>query len=124
MTQLGDYDPHDHAERLGVAVEYYPLRASNGLWIPDRKLILIKPRMRALHERSVLAHELGHVCLGHRDDNPRHERQADIFAARHLITPDALARASAASPDAGQWCVDLGVTPHLLETYMKLPGVA
>jgi Zn-dependent peptidase ImmA (M78 family) len=75
--------------------------------------------MRRLLERSVLAHELGHVCLGHRDSTPRNERQADRFAARHLIRPGDISRAAQQSPDPGAWCVELDVTPHILETYLR-----
>jgi len=119
MTQTGGYDPYAHAERLGIAVVEGRLRTANGMWIPERRTIVLKRGMRRLLERSVLAHELGHVCLGHSDDSPRNERQADRFAARHLISEDELREAVRLSPDPGQWCVDLEVTPHILDTYLR-----
>jgi Zn-dependent peptidase ImmA (M78 family) len=75
--------------------------------------------MRALLERSVLAHEIGHVCLGHRDDRPRHEHQADRYAARQLINRQRLEAISGVTEDKGQWCIELGVTPHILTTYLN-----
>lgn len=115
----GAYDPHEHAERLGIDVIYGRLLTCNGLWIPDHRTIMLRPGMRALLERTVLAHEMGHVCLGHRDDSPKHERQADRFAARHLINGDHLERVALFSPDPAQWCVELEVTPHILDIYLR-----
>jgi Zn-dependent peptidase ImmA (M78 family) len=124
MKHPGEYDPYEHAERLGIAVLNHPLRSANGIWIPDERVILIRPRMRALLERSVLAHEVAHATLGHRDDSPRSERQADTLAARRLIDPDRLIEVARGSADHGEWCVELDVTPHVLETYMKTHRVA
>ncbi len=120
MTGLGDYDPFEHAERLGVEVVYGRIRSTNALWVPERRTIIMKRGLRRLVERSALAHELGHVCLGHRDDRPRHEILADRWAAQHLITPKRLAEVMAETEDPGTWCVELDVTPHMLETYFKL----
>ena len=119
MTRRGDYDPYEHAERLGIHVIYGRLRTANGLWLPDHRTIVLKPRMRALVERTVLAHEMGHVCLGHRDDRPKHEIQADRFAARHLICPHRLRDVAASTPDLDQWALELQVTPHVLQTYLR-----
>lgn len=114
-----DYDPHEHAEALGIQVVYRKLRTANGLWVPDHRVIFLQTRMRAIHERSVLSHELGHVCLGHRDATPRQEKQADRWAARKLIHPEELEQAAAGHPDPGVWCHDLNVSAHLLAQYME-----
>lgn len=82
------YDPYEHAAQLGIRVEHQNLRTANGLWIPDHSLILIRSGMRAVHDRSTLAHELGHVHFAHRDDRPKHEVQADRYAAGNLINLD------------------------------------
>jgi hypothetical protein len=120
LSSRGAYDPFEHAERLGVDVVYGRIRSANALWVPERRTVIMKRGLRRLVERSALAHELGHVCLGHRDDRPRHEFLADRWAARHLIAPDHLAEVMAISDDPGAWCVELDVTPHMLETYFKL----
>jgi Zn-dependent peptidase ImmA (M78 family) len=119
MTRPGVYDPYEHAARLGIEVTYGRLRSCNGLWVPDQRMIILRPGMRALLERTVLAHEVAHACLGHRDDRPKHERQADHFAARHLINPDQLRQVARSTPDQGQWCVELEVTPHILDIYLR-----
>jgi Zn-dependent peptidase ImmA (M78 family) len=119
MTFRGAYDPYEHADRLGIPVVYGRLRTDNGMWIPAERAIVLRRGMRRLLERSTLAHELGHAVLGHLDDRPRHERQADIYAARHLIDPNHLADIARSHPDPGHWCTELDVTPHILETYLR-----
>lgn len=120
MTRSREYDPYEHAARLGINVVLGRLRSANGLWIPEEHTVILKQGMRRLLERSVLAHEIGHAVLGHPDDSPRNERQADRYAARQLINPERLTEVARYSPDPGQWCVDLQVTPHLLETFLSL----
>lgn len=122
MTRAEKYDPHDHAERLGIKVVYRKLTTGNGLWVPDLSAIFLQPRMRVVHERSVLAHELGHACLGHRDDRPKHELAADRFAARHLVDPDHLADVHRISTDPNVWANEIGVTLDLLETWFHMNG--
>jgi Zn-dependent peptidase ImmA (M78 family) len=112
------YDPFAHAEQLGVQVVYRRLRTANGLWVPDIRTIFLQTRMRALHERSVLSHELGHVCLGHRESNPRNELLADRWAARHLIDTDELHAAAQSTEDIGAWCHELNVSADILERYL------
>jgi len=46
MTKAGHYDPWEHAERLGIHVVYGRLRTANGLWLPEHRTIVLKPRMR------------------------------------------------------------------------------
>lgn len=114
-----DYDPYEHARNLGIHVVYRPLRTANGLWVPEIRTIFLRTRMRVIHERSVLAHELGHACMGHIESTPRHELQADRWAAKHLINPAELQRAAAASPDPGVWCHELNVSADILERYLR-----
>lgn len=119
MTNPGGYDPFEHADRLGIQIVYRRLTTGNGLWVPDLHTIFLKPRMRAVHERSVLAHELGHACLGHRTSSPKFERQADQFAARHLIDPVKLDDVRRTSSDPNVWANEVGVTLDLLEIFIK-----
>lgn len=119
MTNPGGYDPFEHAERLGIQIIYRRLTTANGFWVPDLHAIFLQPRMRAVHERSTLAHELGHACLGHTSSNQKQERQADIFAARHLIDPEHLDYIRKTTPDPRIWANELGVTPILLEAYIR-----
>ena len=116
----GTYDPYEHADRLGIPVLHGRLRSANGLWLPDERVIILRRGLRAWHERQTLTHELGHVCLGHCDTSPRVERLADRWAARKLIAPDHLAEVARVHRDPAQWCIELDVTPHMLETYLAL----
>ena len=112
------YDPWVHAEQLGIEVIVRRLRSAHGLWFPEYNQILISDRLRAGDQRLVLAHELGHGAHGHLDDRPKYEKQADQFAAAHLICPVELA-------DLYEWCADeqrivaeLGVTTRLFRAFV------
>lgn len=113
-----DYDPWVHAEQLGLEVVVRPLRTSHGLWVPDLNTIIIHSRLRAGAQRNVLAHEIGHADLGHRDDRPKHEHQADVYAARNLICPDELADLYKWCPDERRLISELGVTTRLFRAYV------
>lgn len=115
------YDPFEHAARLGIEVVRRRLddENENGLWVPDLHAIFLRPGMRSIHERSVLSHELGHACLGHRETTPRNELRANRWAARKLIIPELLTRAAAHSPDPGTWCHELNVSADILDRYLK-----
>jgi hypothetical protein len=119
MTKRPAYDPYAHADQLGIRVETGRIRSANGLWIPEERMIVLKRGLRVWHERQVLAHELGHVTMGHQDSTPRNEFLADRWAARKLIAPDHLADVARMSPDPGVWALELGVTNHLLHTYLN-----
>lgn len=111
------YDPYRHADELGLRVETRHID-HDGLWLPDRHLILLRPGLLAVQERCVLAHEIGHAVHGHRDSRPRHERAADRWAAERLIDPARLEEAMRASPDPGRWSLDVGVTTKMLEIWL------
>lgn len=112
------YDPWEHADHLGIEVVVRRLRTANGRWFPEYNQILISDRLRVGSQRLVLAHELGHGALMHPDDRPKHEKQADQFAARNLICPDELADLYRWCPDEGRLIQELGVTPRLFRAYV------
>lgn len=112
------YDPWVHAERLGIEVVVRRLRTANGRWFPEYGQILISDRLRARDQRLVLAHELGHGALMHPDDRPKHEKQADQFAARHLICPDELADLYGWCEDEQRIIAELGVTTRLFRAFV------
>lgn len=112
-----DYDPWRHADELGLRVALADLEWANELWLPDHRTIVLRRSMRASHQRNALAHGIGHAVLGHRDDRPKHERQADRYAARRLIDPLALRALQAWTQDPAQIAAELGVTRRLLLAY-------
>jgi Zn-dependent peptidase ImmA (M78 family) len=118
------YDPFAHAEQLGIEVQYHPLRASNGLWVPDHRVIFLQPRMRVIHERSILAHEVAHAALGHRDDRPKHEVLADRAAAENLIDRDEILHLLNWTDDIAKVCLELQVTTKLFRVYVNVHRLA
>lgn len=112
------YDPWEHAERLGLEVVVRRLRTANGRWFPDYNTIVVSDRLRARDQRIVLAHEIGHGVLLHTEESPKHEKQADQFAARHLICPDELADLYEWCPDERRIAAELGVTTTIFRAYV------
>lgn len=112
------YDPWEHAESMGIEVIVRRLRTANGLWFPEYGEILIASHLRPAHQRLVLAHEVGHAALAHQDDRPKHEKQADQFAARNLICPDELADLYGWCSDEQRIVAELGVTTRLFRAYV------
>lgn len=112
------YDPWAHAESLGIEVVVRRLRTANGRWFPEYGQILISDRLRVRDQRLVLAHEIGHGVFMHSDERPKHERQADQFAARNLIHPDELADLYEWCPDERRIVAELGVTTKLFRAYV------
>lgn len=112
------YDPWEHAEQLGIEVYVRRLRSAHGLWFPEYGQILISDRLRVRDQRLVLAHEIGHGVHMHPDDRPKHEKQADQFAARNLICPEELADLYEWCPDEQRIVAELGVTTRLFRAYV------
>lgn len=112
------YDPWEHADQLGVEVVTRPLRTAHGLWLPEYRTVLIHSKLRPGAQRLILAHEIGHADLAHPDDRPKHERQADEYAAHNLICPIELEAAYKWAPDEGALVRELGVTTRLFRAYV------
>lgn len=112
------YDPWAHADELGIEVVVRPLRSGHELWLPDHRTLLVHSRLRSAHQRSALAHGVAHAHLGHEDDRPKHENQADRFAALHLIDPDELADLYKWCPDEQRIVSELGVTRRLFRAFV------
>ncbi|WP_404474763.1 ImmA/IrrE family metallo-endopeptidase [Microbacterium aerolatum] len=112
------YDPWEHAEAIGFEVITRRLRTANGRTFPEYGQILISDRLRVGQQRLVLAHEVGHAAFMHPDDRPKHEKQADRFAAQNLICPDELADLYAWCRDERRIIAELGVTTRLFRAYV------
>jgi len=88
--------------------------------MPDHHTIVIRSGLRAVHKRNALAHGIAHAELGHRDDRPKHELQADRLSSLYLIDPAEFADvAQWARDDAGIICAELGITLRVLEAYQR-----
>lgn len=100
--------------------------ATRGGFDPARQVIRLEPGMSVRTTRSVLAHELGHAALAHAPTTHprtrvRQERQADAWAARLLITPQAYADAEAIrGPHPASLAFELDVTVELVTAYQAL----
>lgn len=114
----------DYAIRHGWGVKFRDLGRRNGEY--SQGLITINDRRRThFVQRITLAHEIGHAHHDHRwtDDPAVHERQeheADIVAARLLITAAHYAYAERiVGPHPGAIAKELGVTRHLVELWRE-----
>jgi Zn-dependent peptidase ImmA (M78 family) len=116
----GLYDPYEHAAQLGIEVIHRPIRTANGFWYPDHKLIVIRKGMRAVHDRAALAHELGHAVLGHVDDRPKHETQADRYAAEHLIDEERAWELCRWTQDSARIATELGVSGKMWRVWWNV----
>lgn len=121
---MSKYDPHTHADELGITVIHRTIRSANGLWLPDHNLIVIKKGMRVVHERSALAHEIAHALLGHRDDRPKHEMQADRIAATNLLDYDQVVQAMRWAPDCHLLAAELGVSTRIMRCFLNVHRLA
>jgi Zn-dependent peptidase ImmA (M78 family) len=92
-------DVLQHAASLGLRVQFRDLGRVRDGEIHSSGLVLINDRRTLAQQRVTLAHECGHHVYGHdwtgRHDRERDEREADTYAARLLISPEAFAEAEA-----------------------------
>lgn len=81
--------------------------------------IVLRPRLGALQLLSTLAHELGHAFYRHAGSTTFNERQASVWAARHLIPADRFADACTVADTAQGMAHVLGVLPRDVHTYIS-----
>lgn len=124
QTRGRKYDPFAHAEALGIQVLFRAIRTANELWLPDHRTLVIKTSMRIVHQRNACAHGVAHAVFAHEDDRPRHEAQADRYAAENLIDPLELVDLMQWTPDSARLATELGVTTRLLDVYLRLHRLA
>jgi hypothetical protein len=118
------YDPFAHADALGINVLLRPIRTANELWLPEHHTLVIKSGMRALHQRNAAAHGVAHAVLGHPDDRPKHETQADRYAASNLIDLDECRELMKWTPDCHRLAAELGVTTRLMRVFLNVHHLA
>jgi Zn-dependent peptidase ImmA (M78 family) len=94
-----------------------PIRTAVEMWLPQHNTIVIRSGLRSVHQRNALAHGVAHASLGHEDDRPKHEHQADRYASIYLIDPAEFADLCSWTDDAAKIANELDVTPRLLAAY-------
>jgi hypothetical protein len=120
------YEPHGHAEALGLRVEYRGLRGRKGEYRHRDRLIVVRTGLSLRQERCTLAHEIQHALAGHRRSpfglvNARQEAYADRMAAWHLICPLEYAAAEHLNgAHAGALADELDVTLHMLRVWRSV----
>lgn len=89
------------------------------MWLPDHGVIVIRTGLRAVHDRSTLAHEIAHALLGHEDDRPKHEKQADAYAGELLIHPNECELAQRHCSDVHELALELQVSTQILQGWFR-----
>jgi Zn-dependent peptidase ImmA (M78 family) len=118
------YAPRAILDSLGIRVTTTWLRDTWGLWLPDRRTVVIAENLNPIQERCTLAHEVEHVLAGDsgcgtstdtaRASRVRVEQLADREAARKLIGISDLALVAQRSPTLSEAAAELDVTERLL----------
>jgi len=111
------------ASSLGLRVAYRNLGRRNGE-LTRGGLIVVNYSKPVVVQRCTIAHEMGHWHYGHdwtRDhDRARDERQADLYAAKLLISPLEYALAEqVVGPHPTPLARELGVTPQLVRVWQE-----
>ncbi|WP_245527435.1 ImmA/IrrE family metallo-endopeptidase [Corynebacterium lipophiloflavum] len=117
-------------QRLDALVESMGVRiVETGKLSPDlnacfhaaSNTVFVRWGLDPVTRRCAIAHELGHVHSGDTCSTERAERLADEWAAQQLLDIDdveTIAHDVDHSPAA--MAAELGVTPHLLDVWMRL----
>jgi Zn-dependent peptidase ImmA (M78 family) len=109
---------------LGIQVLFDDIRTANERWYPDFHTLIIQKGLRSVHQRNACAHGLGHAILGHPDDRPKYEIQADRVAADNLIDLDECIELMKWTPDCHRLALELGVTTRLMRTFLNVHRLA
>lgn len=129
---LGDGFVRDFAdrveERLGIDVVRIPgLTTDYSLTIAGQRAVLLKTEANWFRSNWSLAHELGHLCLGHHEVDATHadaavESAANAFAAELLLpaqTMRAINWATISPADVAAFVWDAGVSTAVLRNRMR-----
>lgn len=93
----------------------------NACFHASKRVVFVRRGLDPATRACAVAHELGHAAAGDTCSSPRAERLADEWAARHLLDVDRVEEAAAdCDGEPAAIAAELGVTPHLLQTWMKL----
>lgn len=92
----------------------------------ERGQIIVHIGLTMAEKKEALAHEIGHLRLGHTCSTTANETRADRFAAGMLVDLDAYRRAEHIDPDPQAIADALGVTRRIVRVFQKqlLPTLA
>lgn len=116
-----DYDPHDHAESLGVPLIYRRLPTPQMVACYSRRhnAIFIRPNLHSAVERCAVAHELVHFEYSDIGTTASQETRANRIAARRMIRPSVVNKFAASTDDPGVVALHLNVTETLMRIYIR-----
>lgn len=108
------------AADLGVSIREASL--PNGWWgAYDHRThtVTLLPKLAPVQYRHTLAHELGHAYYRHQGTTTQGERQASLWAAQTLITPEAFLEAAFGADTVTGVASILEVMPADVEMYVE-----
>lgn len=113
----------EYASSLGLNVEERPLEGLLSAVLLPEGVILLNSLRSVLTRKVAVAHECGHWHYGHdwrhQHDQPRDERQANLFAAKVLIDPLDYAYAELLHDgNKGNISKEIGVPLPLIELWL------
>jgi len=110
-----------HAAQLGVSVHVAHIDGpQRGFYDSERKIVVYDFDLTPIERVCVLAHELGHAFYDHQcRGNASAEDDADYYAARLLIDPEAYAEAERFDPAQAAIADALGVEERLVWVFER-----
>lgn len=110
-----------HAASLGVTVHVAHIDGpERGFYDWRAKAVYYDFGLTPVERVCVLAHELGHAFYDHRcRGDTKAEDDADFYAARLLIVPEAYAAAEALDPSPEAIAEELGVECRLIRVFER-----
>lgn len=108
------------ADELGVIVVFgVPPHGWWGCYDPDKHHITVRKDLGYVQRRSTIWHELGHAHYRHVGSSPGQERQASMWAARHLIGARAFVDVARVTDDLISIAHILNVMPSDVRNFEK-----
>jgi len=117
-----DYDPWLHADLLDLPVitrSKLPKPGMVACYSKKHRAIFTLAGHPHAVERCAIAHEIVHHEHGDIGTNRMQENRADRIAARRLIRPTRLSQLRDISEDPGRLALELDVTEHIMDAYIK-----
>lgn len=93
----------------------------NAVFYRPGRAVYVRAGLDPVTRACAVAHELGHAYYAHDCSTPQAEREADEWAADHLLHEAEVQRAAYETGfEPAAIAAELGVTPHMLDTWWQL----